>query len=203
MPDYFPNRDTDLSNWCSNYKSKIAVHGPTVGLTAAEISTQQGYCDNIIDQIAAVEQDKNDLAASIENKKDVVKTRKTSLRQDISRLKTHSAFTQAIGDALGVIGGAGDFDPDTFKPAAKATVFPGLVRIDFNKSQTDGANVYTRLQGAMPWTKLGTDNFPPYDDTRPLANPNTPETREYQVRAIVNDVEIGLASDIVSAVFGG
>jgi len=47
------------------------------------------------------------------------------------------------------------------------------------------------------------DNFPPYDDTRALANPNVPEVREYMVRPVINDVEIGLPSDIVSAVFGG
>ncbi len=46
-------------------------------------------------------------------------------------------------------------------------------------------------------------NLPPYVDTAPLAVANVPEVREYMGRGVINDVEIGLDSDIASLTFGG
>ena len=43
----------------------------------------------------------------------------------------------------------------------------------------------------------------PYIDGRPLAQANVPETREYMLRGVVTDVEIGLDSDIQSITCGG
>ena len=36
-----------------------------------------------------------------------------------------------------------------------------------------------------------------------LANPAVPEVREYMARGVVDDVEIGLDSDIIEVVFAG
>jgi len=38
---------------------------------------------------------------------------------------------------------------------------------------------------------------------RSLAVPGVPETREYLARGIIDDEEIGIASDIVSVTFAG
>ena len=47
------------------------------------------------------------------------------------------------------------------------------------------------------------DTEAPYYDTRPLAQPGVPEVREYKVRGMVADDEIGQSSDIVSLTFAG
>jgi hypothetical protein len=52
-------------------------------------------------------------------------------------------------------------------------------------------NVYMRRQGVAPWTFLGRDNRSPYIDTTPLAEAGTPDVREYRVRGVIDDVEIG------------
>jgi hypothetical protein len=62
--------------------------------------------------------------------------------------------------------------------------------------------VYSRLKGASAWTFLGVDLHSPYLDSRPVAN-GTPETREYMVRGIIGDDEVGVPSDITSTVFEG
>lgn len=46
------------------------------------------------------------------------------------------------------------------------------------------------------------DYHSPYIDNRPLIRPNAPETREYYLRGIMNDTEIGLPSDIIEIVVG-
>jgi hypothetical protein len=52
-------------------------------------------------------------------------------------------------------------------------------------------NVYSRRQGTSPWTFLARDTRSPYVDTTPLAQAGTPEVREYRVRGVIDDVEIG------------
>ncbi len=47
------------------------------------------------------------------------------------------------------------------------------------------------------------DTYSPYIDGRPLAQANVPETREYMLRGIMQDVEIGLDSDIQSITWAG
>ncbi|MFM2168541.1 MAG: hypothetical protein RIS79_2912 [Verrucomicrobiota bacterium] len=71
------------------------------------------------------------------------------------------------------------------------------------KSEADGVVVYCRLRGSPGWNKLGIDTSTPYFDTNPPAQAGVPETRAYQVRAILDDQEIGQMSDIVSLVIGG
>ena len=55
-----------------------------------------------------------------------------------------------------------------------------------------------RLQGATEWVKLAFDSQSPYIDTTPLAVAGKPEVREYRVRAVVADEEIGEFSDIAT-----
>lgn len=45
--------------------------------------------------------------------------------------------------------------------------------------------------------------IPPFDDYTALAVAGTPEVRKYQAYGVLNDVQIGLASDIVTVTFGG
>ena len=40
-------------------------------------------------------------------------------------------------------------------------------------------------------------------DTTPCAAPGQPEEREYQVRSVIKDVEIGIASDIETVIVRG
>ena len=53
------------------------------------------------------------------------------------------------------------------------------------------------LQGQENWKFLARDTVPPYIDTTPLAAAGKPEIREYRIRGVVNDEEIGDYSDTV------
>ncbi len=51
--------------------------------------------------------------------------------------------------------------------------------------------------------KIGIDYHSPYIDTRPLKVDGQPEVREYYLRGIVDDEEIGVPSDVIRVVVGG
>ena len=56
--------------------------------------------------------------------------------------------------------------------------------------------------GESTWHFLARDTKSPYDDHIILAVANQPEHWEYRAFGVVDDNEIGMASDIVSVVFG-
>ena len=95
-----------------------------------------------------------------------------------------------------------EFDPSTYKPQFTVEVLGGLITLKFKKKGVDGVAIYGRLCGALGWTKLGTDTSSPYIDGRPLAVPGEPEFREYMLRGMIDDDEIGLESDVVCLTFG-
>lgn len=77
------------------------------------------------------------------------------------------------------------------------------MRIKFSKSSTDGVNLYHRRKGQAEWSFLARDTKSPYDDHIVLSIANQPEHWEYRAYGVIDDEEIGLASDIVEVVFGG
>lgn len=61
-----------------------------------------------------------------------------------------------------------------------------------------------RLKGQTQFKLIATNRTRfPFDDDSPLAQPGTPETREYQAIGVLADKEIGQPSDIVSLLYGG
>lgn len=203
MADFIPTKDASLVNWANNYKTKIATHGPTLGLTAAQITAQQNRCTNVINSIQTVEVKKSDYQSAVEAKDTTKTTEIGVLRTDIGAMKTNAAMTAAIAADLGIVGTPDAFDPSTFKTQLTVEVVAGSVRIKFVKSKTDGVNIYARLKGQSAWTFLARDTASPYVDTRPLATPGTAEVREYMAFGVIDDAQIGQQSDIASVTFGG
>ena len=83
----------------------------------------------------------------------------------------------------------------------------GVVELDFDKSISDGVNIYAKRDGDADFVFLARDTAPaapksdegwsPYIDNRPLLVATKPELREYKAVYVQNDAEIGLFSDEV------
>lgn len=202
--DYLPKRESDKNVWYANLDNQIAIVGPTVGLTAAEITEIQTVCKNNINAIANNEAAQTAAKAASAAKNTQLSTGNKTLRASIKKIKSSKAYTVSIGKTLQVIGeDDGAIDPSSYKPKISLIVLPGRVRIEFIKDDLDGVNIYSRLKGEIVWVKLALDTYSPYDDTRPLAKPGQPEHREYMAIGVIKDVEVTLQSDIIEAVFGG
>jgi len=195
MADFIPAGDDARKTWATAFKTRIATHGPTVGLTPAQVTAVQNKCDAIIGRIDDKTAKKNAWQSSVAaadtgNVADV-----GDLRSTIAAIKTNSGYTDAIGADLGVIGSAGSFDPNTYKAELTSVeqTGPSQVTIKFGKAKgnIDGVHVYSRMQGTSDWKFLARDTVPPYVDSTPLAAAGKPEIREYRIRAVINDEEIG------------
>src|SRR5438094_10351722 len=73
----------------------------------------------------------------------------------------------------------------------------GVVELDFDKSISDGVNIYAKRDGDADFVFLARDTASPYIDNRPLLVATKPELREYKAVYVQSDAEIGLFSDDV------
>jgi hypothetical protein len=201
--DYIPRNDGDLLLWAQNYKTTIATAGVTLGLTTADVTTKQTLCENLINSITQVQAAKAAAANAVKQKEDVIQTSGGALRTKIGRHKKAITYTATIGESLKIIGSANNVDIVAYKAKISVEKFAAFVRIKFTKQNADGINFYHRKKGEAQWKFLARDTKSPYDDHIVLAVANQPEHWEYRAFGVINDDEIGQASDIVEVVFGG
>lgn len=114
-----------------------------------------------------------------------------------------SVYTETIGEDLGIIGEETEFVENDYKTTLKGKSLPGNNEISFSKKGVDGINLYSHPVGGdqTVWEKIGFDSSSPYNDTRPPDRAGVPEKREYKARGVINDVEIGQWSDVLTLTF--
>ena len=204
MPgDFIPPAKGAYRAWLLNLKTQIPTQGPLFSLAAGEVTATVTITSAQIALEDAVVAAESALKSARDAQATGRKANNALLRNKISGWKQMSLFTPAIAQELRVVTTASTFDPDTFKPEFKVKIVGGEIRLDWTKHGADGVHIYARLRGHATWTLLGTDISSPYIDGRPLAQANVPETREYMLRGLIADHEIGLDSDILNATWGG
>lgn len=199
---FFPKAESAIVVWATNYQEKIATHATALGLTPAEVTAEVALCQAIIDAINAANNQKNLYKSAMEARDTTLSFQGGELRLDIARHKVTPGYTEAIGQDLGIVGTFVEFDPATYKPEIFGELFGGSVRIRFRKMGVDGINIYRRPKGSSTFTFLSRATRSPFEHHPVLAEPNQPEHWEYRAFGVLNDVEIGVASDIVEIVFG-
>ena len=202
--DYIPRRRADQKNWWINLRDQIETEGPKIGLTPAEVTEAKAVATAMV--AAMDETDAKDvaLAGARAAERATRAVQEADIRLKVRNWKSRPTYpSSGVEGTLPLRGPESGFDPATFKPTLRVTVTGGQVKLDFVKQECDSVAVYGRLRGEMGWMKLGLDSATPYYDTRPLAQANVPETREYYVIGVIDDEEVGVPSDIASAVFGG
>ena len=100
-------------------------------------------------------------------------------------------------DSTGANRGNGDRNPCSLRFLLLKSDGGGVVELDFDKSISDGVNIYSNRGTEADFTFLARDTVQPYVDNRPLLAAGKPELREYKCVYVQSDAEIGLFSDEV------
>jgi hypothetical protein len=203
--DFVPSNEGELIQWAANVQGKITNYTATFGLLPTDLTAISNACNRIATDINNVTAAETTLANLVTLKNNNRAEDIATLRRYANQFKAHSAYTDDIGADLDIVGKKHNADPDTVKPKLKGKLTQQGAQLDFSKEKVlQGVNIYSRLKGTAAWgTKLAFDSSSPYIDNRPAATPGTPETREYKAVGVINDEEVGVASDIVSVVVGG
>ncbi|AMK76447.1 MULTISPECIES: hypothetical protein [Methylomonas] len=194
--DYFPHSDNDLLVWHDRFKANLATRLAELGLSAEDItgveSDNQELHDKISEGNAASAAARHATAAKTASVNNI----QGKTRALVRRIKAHPAYSDALGNLLGIIG-----SEDTTKLAEAKPVLTGVdqtggvVVLNFVKSRSDGINIYCQREGESEFVFLARDTIPPYVDNRPLLVAGKPELRRYTAVYILKDAEVGQYSD--------
>lgn len=224
-----PRTEPELVIWFKNFSNSFAKHAVALGFTAADaaaVHSDAAMLEYLISDLIPAHKQGLDARYSYKNLikdgpagKDggdpplavTVATAPTTvapgvmprLRNLVNRIRLAPGYTEDIGKDLGIADEGSPSAPDgsTAKPTVKAIAETGgHVRIAFSKGGFEGVWIEGRRKGETDWAFLGIDLHSPYTDTRPPAQANTPEVREYRLRYYDNDQPTGDWSDIVSVV---
>jgi len=187
-----------------NLSANIGQEGPKFGLTGQQCTDAKALVDDMLAKLKALDDAKAALAAARQLAAQTEAANLAKLRAAVRHWKTLPGYPTSGSEAvLHLRQTAAGFDPRTFQPKIKARTEPGRVRLQFQKKGADRLAFYWRLPGSAEWEKIGEDSNPPFYDSRPLATPGVPEVRDYRARGILNDIEIGEFSNIVTVTFAG
>lgn len=204
MSDYVPRKRADFRDWLGNLSDNITAEAVKMGVAAADATATKTLVDGLITKFDATEAAVAVLDGKRSEEAAAQVTGLPTLRASIRHWKTLPGYAASGSEGVLQLRGPEDgFDPGTYKCEFTVKVEAGKVRIEFRKKGVDAVAVYARLRGAGAWVKIGTDSSSPYFDTRALAQPGVPEVREYMLRGIIDDEEVGLDSDVVSVTFPG
>lgn len=203
--DFVPDSFQNLRDWAGNLFDQVALQGPGLGWTAAQVTAFQTPVGKIRDAAQAVLDKQGEMDMATGALRQSLGTDLPGVRRDINNLKTSPTYHEGIGQDLGVVTPAETpIDPATYQPVLKVVIINATPRLTGKKRGVDSFNIYVRLKGATTWTLLAAKRVRfPFDDDSPVAHPGTAEEREYRIIGVIGDDEIGQPSDIASAMVPG
>lgn len=200
--DYIPDSAQGFVNWTTNYLAEIDAIATRIGWPTAQVTALKTRLTSLKEAAQAVLDKQNDLEAATGQFDQLKLIEVPEVRTDTKNLKSTRGFNEGDGRTLQVLTTTGEFDPDTYKPPLAASSKPNRVELIAKKNGADSINLYSRIKGQAAFKLLAAKRVRfPFEDTTPPVTAGQPEEREYQAIAVLGDDEIGLPSDIVSAIF--
>lgn len=227
--DFLPDREESLIVWYGNWAAKLPGYQAALGLSAAEVADALADAAAVAATLLALAQAKSEQQEWVAFKNlelhgteggqggptpqvptappaAVFAPRPPGIirrtRRLAARIKTHPAYTAALGHDLGIVGVEPSV-PEVVKPRATARGQAGYeVVIRFVKHGFDGVEVESQRGAETTWTPLGFDAVSPYVDRRSPLAANEPEARRYRLRYRRRDQPVGVFSDLLNVLVG-
>jgi len=116
-----------------------------------------------------------------------------------NRIKADPAYTEAIGQDLGIVGTGSA--PGTDPPVLNGRTLTGfLTEAGWNRDGHDAAKFQGQRGDETTWTDLGVDIFPPFLDNRAPLVADTLESRRYRAAFMDKDIVTTGWSDTIEIV---
>ncbi|MDD2659225.1 MAG: hypothetical protein PHY54_06015 [Methylococcales bacterium] len=194
--DFIPHPDNDLLTWHDRFKATLTERAAEFGLSAQEVAAIDNDNQNLHAKITAAALAAANARHATSEKADTHAIAEANARALARRIKSHPAYTEATGTLFGIVGSEVIIDLTTAKPILYGIdQTGGIVSITYQKSISNGVNIYGQLETESQFTLLARNTLSPYIDSRPLLVAGKPELRRYSAVYVLNDKEIGLFSD--------
>jgi hypothetical protein len=202
MPrDIIPGQRSQRYQWWKNLLLNTAEKGAEIGLTPEEIAAAEDVAREMLGLYDATNAARSALKGARNAEANAPCA--AEIRNMIRYWKTKPLFAKSGAEGvLRLKTQRPSFDPSTFKPKLKVRLTARKPQLTFTKGDCDAVVIRTRLRGQVDWNILAVDHRSPYYDNSPLKDPNVPEEREYHAMGLLEDIEVGLPSSIVSILVG-
>ena len=203
MRKFIPRRERDNIAWLNHYVVNLPAVAKLLGTPLTQVTAFQKMLKSLNDSVPEAD------AARAASKKasDIKQNLKDQCNNAVSDLEsmmqTSELYTDAIRKELGTDSTSPAVNAATIKPKLKVRLVGGGVQLRIIKYGAKSVTIYVRLQGEDKFVPLERISGSVYIDKRPLNTPGVAEIRQYQIRVIVGDEEVGYFSDIVTISFGG
>jgi hypothetical protein len=216
---FMPKDENGKRLWLNNYSSKMPTYAPAVGVTVAEVTQLAadnlyfGYVCDAHNQQTKNTQDWTAYKTALRSggtlgnlpTAPVLGTAPAAVPPGIFtrasalavRIKKHPAYTEAIGQDLGIIGAEQVIDYNSLKPVLEITLQAGHPNVGWKKQGTDGLELLVD-RGTGTFAFLAFDTVPDYLDSAPLPAPGASAVWRYKAIYRVADEQVGQWSDVVS-----
>jgi len=142
----------------SEQRTAAAAIGAALGITAADLTAIGNDNTDLHNKINASAVADAAAQQSTDLKNTSVGTAERTARLLARRLKINPAYTDALGEQLGIVGPEDTTDLAAAKPTLTVRALPhGVVELVFNKSKSDGVNIYSRRTGDAGFVFLARD----------------------------------------------
>ena len=194
--DFIPTADNHFLIWLDRFVANLQPQAASYGLQDADVTQLQTYISDLHTKVAKASDASAAAKQATADKNTSRKSVESHVRALARRIKAHPGYTAGQGDHLGVEGAEVTIDLSTAKPILEGTdQTGGQIELSFNKSKSDGINIYCQREDDNDWVLLGRATVSPYLDKRPLLAVGKPELRRYTAIYMQKDQEVGVFSD--------
>lgn len=199
--DYLKTGEADYLAQHDEWKTAAHALGASVGFSAGDLTAIDADNATLHTDIAASNAADSVAQQKTQTKRTTIKNTKTRHRAKAQQTKKDPNYTPAFGEQLKIIGDEDGTDLSTSKPTLNVkALLHGTAEAGFDKSISQGVNLYCKRGSETVPSFLARDTSSPYVDNRALLVAGQPETRTYTAIYVVDDAEIGLVSDAVAVV---
>ncbi|MBI5387314.1 MAG: hypothetical protein HZA90_21850 [Verrucomicrobia bacterium] len=225
-PHYLPPKDQDRVVWLNNFAGKLPTHKVTVGLADADVVSAQadaaawqwivGWNEAMRTRAQTVTAYKNQLrngpagAATAPPAAPEYAAAPLNVAPDlfgrigmlVQRIKNHPAYTEVIGQDLGIVAAQVIEDPQSAKPVLIVSLVDGgHVNVGWKKGSLDGIRL--EVDRGTGWQFLAVDTNPDYTDNAPLPPVGQSAIWKYRGIYLLGDDPVGQWSDAASVAVMG
>jgi hypothetical protein len=224
--DFIPRDHEELCAWLQNFILKFATAASSLGFSAAQVAAAAKdvewaiyYCQMILalrgestEAVAnldlalfSVDQSGDAPVQSITlpaqpggtpPKRGILRR----VRALVQAIKEAVAYTEAVGQDLGIVQTVTEADLETVQPEGRARARADFaIELTWNKQGFKAVRVRRRKLGAGSWTDLGLRTAKKFTDTPPPSAPNQADSWEYEMIFTVKDANVGQWSNTLKA----
>lgn len=223
MASFLPMSDADRAAWLTTFNTQIGQYAQQFGLTATDLATVQRDCtaftqtvqynDDVHQHARAVALFKKQLrnasqqipvtAFPVPPSPPTLTAGQASgifnrVVQLADRIRSHAAYTPAIGQSLGIVYPENNIDFNTIAPELTVRLDAGHPLLHWKKGPADGVAIYVDRRDGNGFVHLADTVKVAYLDTASLPTGTYSATWDYKIRYFIGDDEVGLFSVVIS-----